>query len=212
MRPGLKFVMAENNPWQSITIMLHTKNDLPDAFLLNGSLTPKLSNITKQMHKLELTKKINKRESTRKNPCVKYEYNTCQSIEDNQLILDKFHCHIPILYSGHHLDDFISKDVLNCSHDATGEGLDLILKKETKCKQTQTCEMTRFTSTYTVQETQKEHEIWVLFANPEVLYQNTYISYDLISLVGEIGGIIGITLGASTLTFFDSLFQPLHYY
>ena len=122
------------------------------------------------------------------------EYNTCQSIEDNQLILDKFHCHIPILYSGHHLDDFISKDVLNCSQDATGEGLDLILKKETKCKQTQTCEMTRFTSTYTVQETQKEHEIWVLFSNPEVLYQNTYISYDLISLFGEIGGIIGITL------------------
>ena len=72
--------------------------------------------------------------------------------------------------------------------------------------------MTRFTSTYTVREDPKEMEIMIAFGNPEVLYHHTYISYDLISLVGEIGGIIGITLGASTLSFFDSLFQHLHYY
>ena len=58
----------------------------------------------------------------------------------------------------------------------------------------------------------KEMIIVIAFDNPEVLYHHTYISYDLISLVGEIGGIIGITLGASTLSFFDSLFQHLHYY
>ena len=44
------------------------------------------------------------------------------------------------------------------------------------------------------------------------LIQNELRPGCLISLVGEIGGIIGITLGASTLTFFDSLFQHLHYY
>ncbi len=69
-------------------------------------------------------------------PCVKHEFATCQSIEDNQLILENFHCHMPILYSGQHLDDFIPKDVMNCSHDDTKEGLDFILKKETKCIQT----------------------------------------------------------------------------
>ena len=73
--------------------------------------------------------------------------------------------------------------------------------------------MTRFTSTYkAIEDSKKEVAIWIGFANPEVLSQHTFISYDLISLVGEIGGIIGITLGASTLTFFDSLFQPLRYY
>ena len=212
-RPILQFVMAENSPWKKQILMLHTKNDLPDAWLLNGYSTVEFSNTTKQYHRIDLKKQINKRESTRKVPCEKYEYRTCQSIEDNQLIFDKFHCRIPILYSGQHLDGFIPKDLMNCSHDATEKGLDFILKKKTKCKQTQTCEMTRFTSTNKViKDSKKEVAIWVAFANPEVQYQHTFISYDLISLIGEIGGIIGITLGASTLTFFDSLFQPLRYY
>ena len=71
--------------------------------------------------------------------------------------------------------------------------------------------MTRFSSTYTVKKAKKT-QIWVGFANPEVLYQNTYIGYVFTSLVGEVGGIIGITLGASTLTLLESLFQHLHYF
>ena len=212
MRPGLSLVMAENNPWQRISIMLHTKNDLPDAFVLNGAHMFTFSNTTNQRHKFDVKKKVNRRESTRKVPCVQYEYNTCQNIEDNQLILDQFHCRIPILYSGQHLDELIPKDVLNCSLDEIKEGLDLILKKESNCKKIQTCEMTRFTSTYTVQEKQTEQKISVAFINPEVEYYHTYVSYDLQSLVGEIGGIIGITLGASTLTLLESLLQHLRYY
>ena len=72
--------------------------------------------------------------------------------------------------------------------------------------------MTRFTSTYTVQEKQKESQISVAFINPEVENYHTYVSYDFISLVGEIGGIIGITLGASTLTFLEKLLHRLSYY
>ena len=212
MRPTLNFIMAKNNPWQTISVMLHTKADLPDAFVLNGGQMITFSNTTNQRHDFNLKKKINMRESTRKFPCVQYEYNTCQNIEDNQFILEKFNCRIPILYSGQHLDDLIPKDTLNCSLDYITEGLDLILKKKSKCKQIQTCNMTRFTSTYAVLEKQKEQKITVAFINPEVEYFRTYISYDLISLVGEVGGIIGITLGASTLTLLESLLQHLHYY
>ena len=248
MRPGLIFGMADSNPWHKVFVMVHARNDSPDALQLNGLLSVNLppSTTKPEIHKIDLKKKINKRESTRKTPCVQYEYNTCQNIEDNQLVLDKFHCRLPILYSGQHLDNLIANEVSNCSHDVTIEVLDLILKKETKCKQTQTCEMTRFTSTYTVTKNvgynntliwvafanpEVEHQntyvsynlisllaegnesvIWLAFANPEVLYQNTYISYDLISLVGEVGGILGLTLGASTLTLLESIFQHLQYY
>ena len=215
-RPGIVIEMVENNPWERVSMMLHTKNDLPDALLLNGFQGMKFSNTTKQEHKLEIKKKMNRRESTRKVPCVRYEYNTCQSIEDNQLILEKFHCHIPILYSGQHLDDLIPKDMLNCSQDTIEEGLELILKKESKCKQTQTCKMTRFPSTYAVEKNSSWVEnyatIWILFANPEVQDHHTYVSYDLISLLGEIGGILGLTLGLSTLTLLELLFQHLHFY
>ena len=213
-KPGLKFWMAEDNPWERPVIMMHTKHDLPDALLLNGFQILTIKNITNQSHSFNLKKKTNRRESTRKVPCVQYEYNTCKNIEDNQLVLDKFQCRIPILYSGQHLDDFVSKDVLNCSHDVTVEALESIMKTESKCKQTITCEMTRFTSTYTVEESWKDNKtvIWVGFVNPEVEHHNTYVSYDLVSLVGEIGGILGLTLGASTLTLLELLFQHLRFY
>ena len=213
MRPGLAIVMAENNQWQSSAIMVHTKYDLPDALILNGFKYLRFANKAKHSHSFNLKKKINRRESTRKVPCVHYEYNTCQNIEDNQLILDKFDCQIPIIYGGQHLDELIPKEVLNCSHDVTVEALELIRKKESKCIQTLTCEQTRFTSIYAEEDwNENETMIWVAFVNPEVEYHNTYISYDLISLVGEVGGILGLTLGASTLTLLELLFQHMRYY
>ena len=54
--------------------------------------------------------------------------------------------------------------------------------------------------------------VYVTFDNPEVENFRSYISYDLNSLLGEIGGILGITLGASVLTFFESLFERFPYY
>ena len=39
--PGIEFAMAENNLWQKVVLMLHTRFDLPEAYKLNGkSKTP----------------------------------------------------------------------------------------------------------------------------------------------------------------------------
>ena len=51
--------------------------------------------------------------------------------------------------------------------------------------------------------------LFVAYENPEVEYHNTYISYDLLSLIGEVGGILGLTLGASALTLLESLIQRI---
>ena len=58
----------------------------------------------------------------------------------------------------------------------------------------------------------KKPLIWLAFENPEVEHQNTYVNYDLLSLLAEIGGILGLTLGASTLTLLELFFQRLRYY
>ena len=210
-RPGIEFMMAENNPWKQLEILLHSKKDLPDASILNGMNRLSFSNETKEAHKLNIRKKITKRKSTRKIPCEQYEYKTCQDIEDNKLVLNRFNCRIPILYNGQHLDDLILKDILNCSNEVTKEALELILNKESKCIRTQTCEMTRFTSIYKVQKSWVENKtlLYVAYENPEVELHHTYISYDLLSLIGELGGILGLTLGASVLTLFESLIQRI---
>ena len=209
-RPGIEFVMAENNLWTSTALMLHTRLDLPDAHQLNGALAISFLNAIEKVHKVECRKKISKKESTRKEPCVKHEYSSCQSIEDNRIIFEKFHCNIPIIYSGHHLDDLPLKEAANCSYDVTLEALDFILsKKDSNCSMSQTCENVRFSSKYKVEETWYENKsvVYIIFESPEVEYFNTYISYDLISLIGEIGGILGITLGASALTLVDFIFD-----
>jgi len=73
-----------------------------------------------------------------------------------------------------------------------------------------TCENVRFTTKYKVEDSswvKNASLIFVSLENPEVEFHNTYISYDLQSLIGEIGGILGITLGASALTLFEFLLQ-----
>ena len=206
-RPGIEFMLAENNSWKRLDTLLHSKKDLPDALILNGLNHVSFSNETKDGHKINIRKKITKRKSTRKVPCGEYEYKTCQDIENNKLVLNQFNCRIPILYNGQHLDDLIPKDILNCSNQVTKEAFDLILNTESKCTRTQTCEMTRFTSTYKVQKSWVENKtvLYVAYENPEVEFHHTYISYDLLSLFGELGGILGLTLGASGLTMFESL-------
>ena len=167
-----------------------------------------------QAHKVQCRKKVTKKPSTRKAPCVKHEFGTCQSIEDNRIIFERFHCSIPILYSGPHLDDLITKEAPNCSYDVTMEALDFISSIDSNCSISQTCENVRFTTK------DKEAETWLKgrtlmyfnFENPEVEYQHTYISYDLQSLIGEIGGILGITLGASALTLSKFLCNRFPYY
>ncbi len=47
--------------------------------------------------------------------------------------------------------------------------------------------------------------VWIGFSNPEVGNYKTYISYDLTSLIGEVGGILGLTLGVSAFTFVESI-------
>ena len=213
-RPGIEFVMAQKNLWQTVKLLLHTRIDLPDVYQLRGYVPLSFSDNIEKALKVEIQKQVNWRESTRKVPCVKYEQRTCQSIENNKAIFEKFGCSIPILYAGEHLDDFMPKDMSNCSHDTTLEALDFYLTKTSNCSMTQTCENVRFKSTHKAEETWFENKtlLYVGFENPEVEYHHSYISYNLNSLIGEIGGLLGLTLGASALTLFESLFMRIPYY
>ena len=47
--------------------------------------------------------------------------------------------------------------------------------------------------------------LYFAYKYPEVVHHNTYISYDLLTLIGEVGGLLGLTLGASGLSIIKSL-------
>ena len=87
------------------------------------------------------------------------------------------------------------------------------MNKRTKCARFETCKKIRYQTIYKPvnQESKNKSKttssIFVAFGNPEVEYRNTYISYDLLSLIGELGGILGLTLGASAMALIDLMFQ-----
>ena len=161
-----------------------------------------------------MQKKVIKRESTRTAPCSKYENETCQNIEDNKLVLNKLHCRMPILYHGHHLDHLFTEETSICNNSMTGKALDLIMDKRSECTQSQTCEKREYAGIHKVQQTFLENKtmVYVTFETPQVEYRNTYVSYDLLSLIGEVGGILGLTLGVSGVTLFDSFLNYLPFY
>ena len=213
-KPFILILLNNSKPWKEIKVILHSKFDLPDGATFNEATFVPISNDTSNLHKIVIRKKISIRESTRSMPCTLYEEKTCQNIEDNKLILTNFNCQIPILYHGHHLDHIIAKDVPECSHEETKSAFDLISAKTTKCTIQKTCNMTRYTSGYQIQEWGANNEtgISIVFGTPEVERHNTYINYDLLSLVGEVGGILGLTLGLSGLSMTESMFQYIPYY
>ena len=184
-RPSIELIF-DSSLWEKIQLILHSKYDLPDAAELNGLNYLMISNQTKEAHYINiLKKKRSTRESTRITPCTEYEHKTCRNIEDNMIVLDEFKCSIPILYHGHHLDQMMPKMIPNCSVEVTKQAFDLILKKKSKCTRIDTCETTRYTALHKVKKSWLENKsvVWVVFESPEVVHYNTYINYDILSLI-----------------------------
>ena len=214
-RPLIEFILTESLPWKNINVILHSNDDFPDAWIMHGYLQlPSISNKMFKAFRIKMRKKVSKRESTENVPCTQYDQETCKNIEDNKRILNTFNCRMPILYQGHYLDHLFSDDIPLCDNSLIEQALDLIMEERCERTRSQRCEWKEYFASLNVEETYRENKtlVTVLFETPKVEYHNTYISYDLLSLIGEVGGILGLTIGASGMTLFDLILQYLPYY
>ena len=176
-------------------------------------------------HFVTIRKKLIMRESTRKNPCGAYTKDACNDIENYKKIILRFQCQIPFLYFGHHLDNLYSKPLQDCNQTATRESVKFFDIKNEFCKGADACEKTRFS--FTIQqfnnedtefkvenasfrsELKKSTVIKIGYQDIEVERHHTQISFSLYNLISEIGGTLGLTLGASALTLMDYLAQAI---
>ena len=112
------------------------------------------------------------------------------------------------------VDHLFTEEVPSCNNSIIEKAADLLMSKRSKCTQLQACQKREYTIMHEIEPTYLENKTVVLvrFETTQVEYQNTYISYGLISLIGEVGGILGLTLGVSGLTMFDSLLKYVPYY
>ena len=166
-------------------------------------------------YKFGITKKNLRRESTKRVPCKDHTTEACNEIENYKKIIDKHSCHVPILYSGDHLNEIIgrNKDLKSCNESITKSILEVYMKDQ-PCELYPPCFTTRYT--YNVQDygngsAGDKTVIKVLFQNLEVESQLTYVNYNIQSLIGEIGGILGLTLGASVFTLTEFISKSIKF-
>ena len=150
------------------------------------------------------------RESTRHNHCIKYRQKTCQDIENIKYVNEKFRCNLPILDFGHHANAIKDMNLPNCNQDTVKQILEIYRKIGSACNITLTCTSETFRVTIREHVNFSKFDMLDLtFNSPEVQYYHTYVSYDMLSFVSEVGGILGLTLGISGVSLFGITFNTL---
>lgn len=148
----------------------------------------------------DLKKKTISAESTRQNPCGELNFNVCVDVKGNAKVAEKLNCKVPFLNFGPHLSKFLSNysTLPNCEITKTEEALDLFFNIMEQCKGVKACQNT----IYSIQEKVFDNTegnglagMNIEFSTFQVKHYTTYISYDVQSLIAEIGGLMGMTLG-----------------
>jgi hypothetical protein len=153
------------------------------------------------------------RESTKRQPCQEHYASTCEDIESYQMLVEQFNCQIPFLNFGNHLRRYFQLGLKECDQKVIKKALDffLIRNESSSCTQVPVCRKTKFK--ISIQEMKLNADISTFVVNyrdPEIEHQYTSISYDVLSLIGEIGGVLGLTLGLSIFSLLQVLIDKLN--
>lgn len=165
-----------------VGIMIHSGNDFPDAHLINSVIY-----FENKSMDITFRKKIIQRETTRKFPCGKFNQKTYEEIQDDEMIKKDFGCKIDFLNP-------IEKDLPECDEETTKKVIGIIWNKSDLNQTWQSCDKIKFTAstqTYSTSSFNQTLQLWIGYDEMEVEHQKTYINYDIQSVIGEVGGILG---------------------
>lgn len=146
-------------------------------------------------------------EPTQQFPCREFEMNTCYEVYRNTKIAEEFNCRLSFLQGSNHLQKFIPgfSELPFCNPEIIGKVLNMSCTEcDEQCNNTKACSSTL----YRVKQTPIEIS-WIPddllrnnttllafeFSSFQVEHYISYISYDFLSLVAELGGLMGMTLG-----------------
>ena len=145
--------------------------------------------------------------STKRNPCQKYAQKTCIMRKINQYYMDNFNCSIIFIRDGLNMSS--DSNYCNASIHVHFQKNFVQMYKDNlnDCPSYQGCTHINYKLTVTrgmrLASNAKPTEIGINFYKPIVEYHIEEISYDFQSLVGEVGGTMGLTVGLSFLSIFE---------
>ena len=88
----------------------------------------------------------------------------------------------------------IEKDLPECDEETTKKVIGIIWNKSDLNQTWQSCDKIKFTAstqTYSTSSFNQTLQLWIGYDEMEVEHQKTYINYDIQSVIGEVGGILG---------------------
>ena len=177
-------------------LMLHEKEDLPDAYGIHPRLSIENNHDQHFRYWIRIKKKLIKGIHTQHSKCSQFSHKTCLEVFHQKQIESKFTCDATFLFNASHLQ---KSNLTQCSKSKTLEILQELLKSQenvSDCQIRQACHQTKYTMNVEKFKSNRTL-IGILYDDPVVEHHNAYRSYDVQSLLGEIGGTLGLTLGMS---------------
>ena len=210
-------------PKRSGTVLMHNNNDLLAAdeyssilhfswgnihisedidhtqmFDLFGNIANKYLNKHYAIRKRKLKSVL-----TMEEPCGHQNLDVCKDIEQYEKVRRTLNCTHPLLFSGNHIEKTVSLPQL-CSNLEILKAFDLMRKTESNCKKVPQCQYDKYVVRSVQEANSKTLEI-TLDENMET--HDTFISYGLDNLIGEVGGTAGAFLGWSAWSILSSFYD-----
>ena len=200
IQPRLGF--NANGPEQAVWMMIHNKNDFQDAHILYD--TERFYSWGEK-RRLKLSKNVVEAFSIKKNPCQKYPKTTCILRYIYKEYIKRFNCSIIFIKDGLNIE--FDGDHCNASvHKHFQENYGKMYQDNLQyCRSTQGCTHINYFISGSLSDINEDSpgKIRIIFHKAIVEYFIEELSYDLQSLIGEVGGTMGLTIGLSFLSIFE---------
>ena len=187
-------------------VLLHNKNDLPDALTIHPGF-----HIMNQETEYYLRNKHFSKPNTRSKPCSQYHPMACEDVYLHKIIASKYKCQVPVFFTGYHLKPFRGS-LPHCNKSVIATMLSL--KNGSNCPQSVPCEHTDFSidGAHLLESTDDCSYLRFKLTYKQVVQENykSYIKVEEQKLIGEVGGILGLTVGWSGITVVTSLFDIVY--
>ena len=129
------------------------------------------------------------------------------------MLVEQFSCQISFLNFGNHLRRYFQLGLQECDQKVIKKALHLFLHRNesSSCTQVPVCRKTKLKISIQVMKLDSDVSTFVVhYRDPEIEHHFTSISYDVLSLVGEIGGVLGLTLGLSIFSLLQVLIDKFN--
>ena len=177
----------------------HTEvTDVSDVLELMGALNDKRLNNHYVIRKRKLKSVL-----TKDDPCGLQNLRVCKDIEMYEKVKSTLNCSHSLLFSGNHIKNRIPASQI-CNKEEILKAFDVMRTTESNCKKVPQCQYDRYLVRSVQEANSKTLEI-TLDENMET--HDTFITYGLDNLMGEIGGTVGAFVGWSSWSILSYLYD-----